>query len=222
MARDYGRRTNTRRSNNTPRRIVGVLAAFLGGYLTATIFDVTSLSTWVNDHLLADKQATPPHAKIAKRQPDLPKPKFEFYTLLSKDNREPAARKPVTIPSQTPANVPQPTLPQQTTSAATPAPVQHAAPIAEAKPATPVAASTRGSYLVQVAAFNKREEAENLKATLTLKGFDVSITTITTQQRTNWYRVMIGPFHSREEAQQAQSSLAHTEHIKGLIRRFDA
>lgn len=218
MAKDY-RRGNQRSRSSAPRRLLGVLAAFLGGYLAATIFDFTSLSTWVNDHLLTEKQTVQPQAKVAKRPAELPKPKFEFYTLLSKDSSVPEVRPkaPTTPAATTPNTPPQQSMPATPTPTAnnTQAP-QQAVPVTQSKPV-----KAREAYLIQVAAFNRRPDAENLKAGLVLKGFDVSIATVTTQQGVNWYRVMIGPFHSQEDAQKAQAALVRSEHIKGLIRKFE-
>jgi cell division protein FtsN len=77
------------------------------------------------------------------------------------------------------------------------------------------------AYLVQVGSFRNMREAERMKAMLVMKGFDVHIASAI-QQHVNWYRVIIGPFSSRIEAQQAQGAFARREHVMGMIRKMDA
>lgn len=232
MARDYGRKGNTRQKSNTPRQFLWILASFLGGYLAATVFDFASLTTWLNHNVLAEKQPVPSQAKPVARQADKPKPKFEFYTLLSKDSSAPVTthRVPPAITARTapPTTVAQTqtvnqstgvqTLPKALTSGN-----QAQVVVKESKPVPPVnttAPAARQAYLVQLAAFNRREDAERLKALLALRGFNASISTVA-QQRVNWFRVAIGPFHSLPEAEKAQANVARSERIKGIIRKFE-
>ncbi|MDX1836392.1 SPOR domain-containing protein [Legionella taurinensis] len=232
MARDYGRKgTNSRHKSSAPRQFLWIIASFLSGYLAATVFDVTSLSNWINKNVLAEQEKTAAPAPAVVKHDERPKPKFEFYTLLSKDNSAPvinhssttapAAAKPMTGPGTTPTQTAAgQSVGQAAVHAGQPAvAVVESKPVLDAKPAAPMA-QAHESYLVQVAAFNRRQDAERLKALLVLKGFDVSITTVV-QNRTNWFRVIIGPFHSRSEAEKAQTDVARTERIKGIIRKFN-
>jgi cell division protein FtsN len=84
-------------------------------------------------------------------------------------------------------------------------------------------ASTPGdknAYLVQIASFKSKQEAERMKASLALKGFVVSIAVVN-QQQAQWYRIILGPYASRTQAEKARSSLAQSEHLAGMIRRMD-
>jgi len=127
----------------------------------------------------------------------LPKPKFEFYTLLTQEKAQP--------PKQTPP------------------PVAKQAPLV----AAPVVATTvelnqhQPYYVLQVASFQRREDAEQMLAGLVMRGFDVNIKTIT-QQGTAWYRVMLGPFTSKIQAEKTQGAIAQSERISGIIRRMES
>ncbi|KTD48565.1 Sporulation domain-containing protein [Legionella rubrilucens] len=230
MARDYGRKgNNSRHKSSAPRQFLWIIASFLSGYLAATVFDVTSLSNWINKNVLAEQEKAAAPAPAVVKHDERPKPKFEFYTLLSKDNSAPVTNHAATTASAPPKPMPTPATPpavagqsvgQAAVHAGQPAvAVVESKPILDARPAAPTP-QAHESYLVQVAAFNRRQDAERLKALLVLKGFDVSITTIV-QNRTNWFRVIIGPFHSRSEAEKAQTDVARTERIKGIIRKFN-
>jgi|TARA_R110000868_G_scaffold201293_1_gene448875 cell division protein FtsN len=128
----------------------------------------------------------------------LPKPKFEFYTLLAQEK------------AQTPK--------QQT-----PPPVAKPAPLV----AAPVLASTvninqhQSYYVLQVASFQRREDAEQMLAGLVMRGFDANIKTIS-QQGTAWHRVMLGPFTSKIQAEKTQGAIAQSERISGIIRRMES
>ena len=75
------------------------------------------------------------------------------------------------------------------------------------------------SYLIQVAAYNKRQDAERLKAMLVLTGFSATIST-TQRQTVTWYRVTVGPYNSRLDAEKAQKLVMQGEHMKGIIREI--
>ena len=145
---------------------------------------------------------------------DLNKPKFEFYTLLSKE-----------IPASQLQQTELKALPSNPSAKGKP-PVEIASPtfvgnkpskrVSEKKPA-PI----KTTYLVQVASFQNQKDAEKLKATLILKDYKAFITSISQKQQT-WYRVIIGPYTSRQKAEAAQVGLARSEHIMGMIRKMDA
>ncbi|KTD54666.1 Sporulation domain-containing protein [Legionella santicrucis] len=81
---------------------------------------------------------------------------------------------------------------------------------------TPVSAG-RGNYLVQVASFKARQDAEHMKGTLILKGFSVYIIPVSHPTKGNWFRVVVGPYTNRVLAQQAQVNLARNERLNGMI-----
>lgn len=230
MAKDYGRRKPVRQKSSASKQFFWILASFLVGYLTATVFDFTSLSTWVNSNILAKKEEQKPASAIVAKKAETPKPKFEFYTLLAKDQSGPARLPPpvATIPAK-PLVQPVPNQAVAVTNSP-PSTVQVAKatvvgavpiPVKDAKAIASITPANKGAYLIQVASFKNRQDAERMKATLTLKGFDVSIATAS-QQNVNWFRVIVGPFGSRIQAEKTQVNLAHNERIHGMIRKMEA
>jgi len=229
MAKDYRKKSPARRS--TPARTGGgskqfvwVLVSFFCGYLVSTVFDVSAFSDWLKTNVLAkqDVKVAKPATQIAATT-QIPKPKFEFYTLLASEHTatpvtavNPAAASSTAV--TTLANRASPmTVPVTTATPTVIAPTQKTpAALAASAPAL-----MKESYLVQIASFRSKQDAEHMKASLILKGFTVNIATINTQQ-INWYRVIIGPFASRTQAAKAQGAIAQSEHIMGMIRKMDA
>ena len=283
MARDgYKRQKHAKQQGGVIRHVIGLFSAFLCGYLVATVFDLPSFVAWVNqqwaDAQGVDLQTQVAAAKTTPIKPtELPKPKFEFYTLLSKDNVPVAAARDtaaaVAAASQAQATTPaaaqiaaglsaaaNPNVAQsgqldtaqkpavanssseKLASSTSPNAAAHAqsthnpasVPVTESKPvafsaSTNQTAQSSGSkltgketYMIQVAAVTRRQDAERLRASLTLKGYGVMIISPTqSQAKVNWFRVVIGPFHSRSDAEKAQLNVARTEHIQGMIRKVD-
>ncbi|CEK09751.1 SPOR domain-containing protein [Legionella hackeliae] len=232
MARDYGKRRQGRQKSSAPKQFLWIVASFLLGYLTANVFDFTSLNNWVHKNILAHDEPQP-ETKVVAKQENLPKPKFEFYTLLAKDHSSPTPlqrptlatpAKPATPPQGAPMQAAAPVAVAPTPATNAPVVVNHApAPVAEAKPvpATASANKPKESYLVQMASFKSKQEAERLKASLTLKGFDVHIVVAPPQQG-GWFRVILGPYGSKMEAEKIQVAVARSERIKGMVRKLNA
>lgn len=222
MAKDYGKKNSVGSKRSASGQLMLLLVAFLSGYLSATVFDFTSLTNWVNKQLQA--QQNPQLAKKqVVQQAQIPKPKFEFYTLLASQQ---AATVPVSnVPPVTAASTATisaaatPSNPIKEPLAKTPVLPVPLSTVATAGKSATLAAINKDAYLVQIASFKSRQEAERVKATLSLKGFVVSIASVN-QQQTIWYRVVIGPFASRDQAQKAQISVARTEHLVGMIRKM--
>jgi cell division protein FtsN len=273
MARDdYKRQKNAKQHGGAIRHVVGLFASFLCGYLVANVFDLPSVVAWVNHQwVTAQSGNVNVEAENAADKPvkqaTLPKPKFEFYTLLSKDTTA-ATSMPRGVPGTATSTIPgsqiaaaapitSGTSQQQPVTSATqqgssgdqlaekapsvvnqdttgaPAsnlsvPVAESKPVLESKPIgagaeSPVAKlAGKETYMIQVAAVTRRQDAERLKASLTLKGYSVMIISPTQPQaKVTWFRVVIGPFHSRADAERAQVNVARTEHIQGMIRKVD-
>lgn len=72
-------------------------------------------------------------------------------------------------------------------------------------------------YFVQVGAFHASEDAEGQRAKLALGGFDPKISE-RDQAGKMVYRVRLGPFDSKSEAEQIQSKLKSTKFESALIR----
>jgi cell division protein FtsN len=196
MSRDYAaRRPYPKARVQSPRRVLTIVTSFLCGYLVASVFDLNSLMTWTRQ--LYPKANPETVVAETKAQVPLPKPKLEFYTLLSKDNNKPPMAPQDLVRS---AQLSKTEIPAASLSTA------------------PPAQNADETYQLQVASFNKREDAEHLKASLVLGGFEATIATIE-KQKVLWYRVSIGPFPSRAAAQKAQTVVLQNEHMQGILRR---
>lgn len=216
---------------------------FVFGYLASSWLDVNQFGCWVNSFIHpAQIQKNAEQSQVDASLP--PRPKLEFYTLLTNEpvSKSAIEAKPTDVTLENNAKVEVPTSDLASTSqpldlevrpaagvasnvAATITPAGQTQPppsrlIESSKPnlATPVAKS-EGSYVIQVGSFRALREAQRMKAHLLMKGFSADITTVM-QQDTYWYRVHIGPFTSLTQAQQTQQSFARTERITGMIRKL--
>ena len=123
------------------------------------------------------------------------KPKFDFYQLLPKievpvsDSAPQATRAlPVTTPSPAHTNANNKTSSAQTI------------------------------YVLQVASFKTFSDADTLKAKLSLLGFEVNVHHFKAASGQEWYRVWIGPYASKQQAQQAQAQLSQNK-VSSLLRQ---
>lgn len=268
----------TKQQGGVVRNVVSVFSAFLLGYIVSNAIDISTLITWVSNQWaqaqVSDQDNTSLKTDMAQKQ-DTPKPKFEFYTLLAKDNHvstqthqfasvEPQKvlaieNKPVAaaaVPSDeandllsnapsveeelasrthgeeahTVRNNDAPTMPRA--SMHPEPPEQQPISTKQARPVVSVQEeqaniridkksplASRETYMIQVAAVTRRPDAEHLKRTLAAKGYSVMI--ISPDNKAGWFRVVVGPFHSRADASQIQDKIGRTEHIQGMIRKVD-
>lgn len=77
---------------------------------------------------------------------------------------------------------------------------------AKPAPATAAPVAAKKHYILQVAALNNHNDADQLKAQLTLTGFAVTIKPFNKDGR-DWYRVIVGPYSSENAAKSAQQTL---------------
>lgn len=234
MARDYGNKRATRQRGSAPRQLLVIIVTFLTGYLTATFFDVQTISTWMNTQVLANHEKQQQASKPESQQAQIPpKPKFEFYTLLANEKgaTQPAAHSnanhsATTAKASTPPASTSPTAngtaaitaaakntvkPNAVSTTHQPAAVK----VAEGKALAPAPVS-KGNFMVQVAAFKARQDAEHMKGLLILKGYNVNVVPVTNAHG-NWFRVVVGPYSNKGVAQQAQTSLAKNERLRGMV-----
>lgn len=220
MAREYSNRRSSRQRGGAPHQFLVIIVTFLLGYLTASVFDMDTISHWLNTQVLAHHEEQKQPIKAQAQQAQLPpKPKFEFYTLLANDKTGGSTQPNVNAPPQQTASTSAPVTSTPTHSPSVKsntANLQQKVPVkAERKPLDNVNTS-KGSYAVQVAAFKARQDAEHMKGLLILKGFDVNVVPITKAQG-NWFRVVVGPYSNRVLAQKAQLTLAKNERLKGML-----
>lgn len=122
---------------------------------------------------------------------DANQPKYEFYTLLPESE--------IIVSPQTPVS-PEEAARIDTQRA-------QAALAGQTPPPAPPIAGTDTRFFLQAGSFRKRNEADGLRAQLTLLGQNVQIESSTVRDEV-WHRVMVGPFHTREQLNAAQKSLA--------------
>ncbi|MES2683274.1 MAG: SPOR domain-containing protein [Pseudomonadota bacterium] len=83
-----------------------------------------------------------------------------------------------------------------------------AAAIAREAPPQPTSQLAKGErFLIQVAAFRTKADAEQRVAALTLAGLAARVEQVTIDSKDTWYRVRLGPYGSAAAAAEAQRSL---------------
>ena len=136
----------------------------------------------------------PAPAPLPGKPGDKPPGRFEFYDLL--EGKQPAAPRPA-APAATPGGTPAP--------AAAPA-----APAAEAKPG-PVTV-----FYLQVGAFQKPADADNLKAKLALTGLEAGVQEVSIPEKGTMHRVRVGPFRDPDEMNKARALLSQNG-VQGTV-----
>jgi cell division protein FtsN len=218
MAKEYGTRRSSR-SRGLSQQFLVITITFLLGYITASFFDIETISRWITTQVLAHHEAKV--VKSEAEQPTVPpKPKFEFYTLLANEK----------VQGSQPATVQQATATQPAVPSSEPAPAGHPASntskitqplvknkLVDPKPTAAPSSAKKVNYLVQVASFKVRQDAEQMKGGLILKGFNVYIVPVSHPIKGNWFRVVVGPYPNQALAQEAQVILAKNEHLNGMI-----
>lgn len=106
MAREYGNRRSSRSRGGAPHQLLVITVTFILGYLTASFFDFQTLSHWVNDQVLAHNEIKKEPSKSEPRHAAVipPKPKFEFYTLLTNEKVPSSQSNPNTAAAAQPAS----------------------------------------------------------------------------------------------------------------------
>ena len=117
-----------------------------------------------------------------------PKPKFEFYTMLPEME--------VAVPDEE-------LVPLKKETAA--------APGSES-------ATRSGSYVVQVASFRRREEADGLKAKLAFLGLEAVVQSVSINGEDSWFRVRLGPYANLDVLGQARIQLRANGYDSMVLR----
>jgi cell division protein FtsN len=82
--------------------------------------------------------------------------------------------------------------------------------------------TAKGAFYLQVGAFQRAPDADNLKARLALLGIEASIQTTTLPDKGLWHRVRVGPYTNVEEVNNARSTLKQNGVETTLIKVRDA
>lgn len=165
-------------------------------------------------------------AATEKAMPEAPitvveeKPRFDFYKILPGID-EPEVHHPST---QRATQSPSPNIkPQEKNNIAKSAeksalhaiapPSIHSKELIQSPQTAPstiknnATAATKEKFILQAGSFRTIGDAENLKAKLALLGILASIQPIDLSGKGTWYRVRVGPFAQKEDADQANASL---------------
>lgn len=187
MARDYRHRARAKPKRKPVPGWVFLLAGLLLGLFVALLVYLGQSGSGAGQSSATG--ITPPSSRMSdtrdvrKEQgreiPNPPKPRFDFYTLLPEME--------VVVPEADPVTAPSPPASAEPAPAASPG-------------------NGQGLFMLQVGSFRKADEADALKASLALSGFDVSIVPVRINDE-QWSRVHLGPYASQESAQQARTRL---------------
>ncbi|WP_367608212.1 SPOR domain-containing protein [Legionella sp. W05-934-2] len=184
------KRTSQRTSTKTPPSgTLSLVLAFLIGYAVAHVFDINFIGRQLDHVMIENKQ---PAIQQAQTKVTLPKPKFEYYALLQKEG---AANNPSNHSDKKQSTI----------------------EVREANPLAPIRQDNH-TYILQLASYFKKEDAERMKAELILQGRQASIQEHKSDNRTI-YRLVVGPFKRKTEAEKEQVDLARQLHVMGMIRQ---
>lgn len=196
------KRKTTRRRKAQPAPNQGPAWLVLGLIIGLGIAAAMNWDT-VKEYVAAavDKpQTTTAANQVEKQKKQATKPEFDFYDML--------ANKKVESPQE--PSKPKAAPPKE-------APKQAVAPILEGIPQTQeVQAPDR--YIIQVASFSSYQEADRMRAQLTMSGFDVYIQTAQQNNRT-LYRINMGPYVSKDAAMVKQKDLQNYNIASLLIKQ---
>lgn len=136
--------------------------------------------------------AAPAPAPLPGKPGDKPadKQRFEFYGILE-------GKQPPTPGGAAPAATP-------------PAPAIPTAPVIEARP-TPAEI-----FFLQVGAFQKAADADNLKAKLALTGLEAGVQEVSIPDKGVMHRVRVGPFRNPDEMNRARTLLSQAG-VQGTV-----
>jgi septal ring-binding cell division protein DamX len=170
-------------------------------------------------HVGKERSGSPPIAQI---EPP-PKPVAEaaaegtehltFYDNLPKGKQAPLGSG-INLPPAQKADLPGKEV------VAKPAPVSPPpAPAPKAPAVAPVTASaSAGGFVVQVASFRTKQDATKLADRLRSHGLKIFVETADLGSKGVWYRVLSGPFPSRDNADRAVDFLREKERLSAIVR----
>lgn len=199
------------------------LGKFLAGAITG------ALVTWVMvghdptaEQVRATVERTVGHSIGIEPAAPPPKPKFEFYTLLPEmevvvpdEDLPPPGPAPVESDA-TDDDAGESAAGTEVASTSTAQTTREdAKDDADADTAAPQSGS--GHYILQVASFRSMQEADGLKAQLTLLGFSPVVQTIAIDSEKKWHRVRIGPYADRNSLEAARARLQADGHGNSLV-----
>jgi cell division septation protein DedD len=155
----------------------------------------------------------PPVAVKRSGPPDTPSPAVGQANPAKATPPQVAKAAPVPSPVAKPAATPPPAAAKVTS----PAPGATPPPAASAPPAAAATDTVRDGYAVQVAAVNARSEADSIAKRLSAKGYSAYVEDPRGTQK--MFRVRVGTFKSRSDAQTVADKLKKEEKFKPWVTR---
>ncbi len=160
--------------------------------------------------------------------PEVVVKEFTFYEELRKSSQEPdpvvpAAPEAAAAPTGAPTDVPvaaDPAPVAEKTTAKIQAPDRKPEPVSDPADVAAKAASPSTKYTVQVSAFEEAQAAENLSSHLREKGYRAYTMAKRLRGRGTWYRVRVGQFDKRGEAEEMAALLEKKENLSTFITPY--
>ncbi len=170
---------------------------------------------------ISDAKPSKKSKKIALAQTETPQhsSRFDFYTVLPSMNHKGKEADPTLATPTTTLDL----ALQSTTETASSLPstaLVDDEPTLSALPQEAIKAPKPAQYFIQVGSFRRMEQAEGVKAELALTGFEASIQTFKMGDRDNRYRVLIGPFSSKDQAQNRQLHLEQALQLHSVVLKI--
>lgn len=170
-----------------------------------------------------EKPKLPMVTKVVPPPPPVPEAapeKLTFYDNLPKGNQAPLGsginlppeqKKPATAKKQKKpvAEVKQKTVVKAANLSSAPV----------SKPVVAPTASADGSFVVQIASFRTSEDAKKLGDRLKTHNLTTFVESADLGKKGVWYRVLAGPYASRDNADQAAALLREKERLSALVRQ---
>ncbi|MHB0766431.1 SPOR domain-containing protein [Stutzerimonas sp. NM35] len=141
-----------------------------------------------------------------------PKPKYDFYTLLPESE--------VILPPEIKQPEPPPSKPVTPEEAAKIDEARAQAALnGEVPPPPPtVAKAPVVQFFLQAGSFRQQAEADRVRAQIILLGQDVRVESVRVRDEP-WFRVLVGPYNSREQLNAAQKTLAASGYKNLLLQQ---
>jgi len=156
-------------------------------------------------------QIVPPPPPQEETVPEKPE-RLTFYDNLPKGNQAPLGSG-INLPPEQPTKAVQAKHKRD-------AKKTEVKPVAATpKRATVSTVSAEGSFVVQIASFRTGDDAKGLAARLKLYKLSTFIETADLGDKGVWYRVLAGPYSSREGADAAAALLKEKERLSALVRK---
>jgi hypothetical protein len=195
----------TRRKRYEKNRKIRLFIFLSGGLLTAVLLVLALV--WLEEYSLGEK---PSIRKIKEKPPEIldERPgKFIFYEALKEPNPDGAELMPlVTKPSE----------PKPSVKALVPKSTKSKRSRRSPSPDSSIKKEAK-SYTVQVAAFTKKTDAQDLIDRLIQKGYPARLDPEDVPGKGLWYRVRIGRYGEHEKARQMANRILKNEKLSGFI-----